>query len=111
VEPDRLYPVCRIAMTVVILGLFPVSFAFLRRLRLKHSATWSHLGKPALFDSVSIKNQRAVRQFVVSGACRDLGDPTLDRLATVLKWGTRLGLALLAGCFVLYILNQPSAGR
>jgi len=91
---------------IVLAGIgFALSFAFLRRLRLRHADTWIRLGSPTLFMNSSIQNQTATMRFVWSGGSRTLGDPTLVRLVNLLR-GLTVVYLLVFACSIGLMLSR-----
>ncbi len=79
-----------------VLGL-AIGRAFYQRLRRHHPETWEKLGSPTLFWNQSPKVQVAVSRFLWKSSYRQLEDPVLNRLASLLRC---LGV-LLVGLFVM----------
>jgi hypothetical protein len=104
-DSSYLYFVFWIPLLVLGVGLLPVHFVFLKRLRVTHPSAWSGLGEPSLFHNNSIKNQSAVRQFIRSKAYLELHDPVLTKLAIALQWGGRIGIVLFVACLVAFFIN------
>lgn len=78
---------------------------FYHILRRRHREAWVQLGSPTLILNMSMANQRRVNRFLWGGAYRELGDPTLDRIALGAKiLGCVSVVLFLAG--VLIVLSR-----
>lgn len=87
---------------LVLMGIGAVLMVwFYRRLRTAHHPTWQKLGEPSLFLNASILIQRRVSKFLWLSEYKELGDTTLDRIASVSKVLAVVTLAVIVAMFVL----------
>jgi hypothetical protein len=88
---------------------FLLHWAFLRRLRVEHAATWRSLGKPSVVYYGSHLTGIRVMRFIRDRAYLKLGDPYLDGVCTayrlcVLAY-TAAFLGLLSGSTMLFVAS------
>jgi len=75
---ERLFMASAFVMLALALPGFFLHWAFLRRLRAAHNATWLSLGKPSVVYYGSRLTGAGVMRFLRDGAYKGLDDPYLD---------------------------------
>jgi hypothetical protein len=92
------------AAALVLMGLGAVLMKwFYRRLRTEHHEVWLSLGEPSLFLNASILVQQRVARFLWRSDYKELGDPTLNQIASVAKLLAVMTLVLIVAGFILTI--------
>ena len=82
-----------------------------RILRSRHSATYGRLGRPTLFLNNSPQNSLATIQFLLGGKFRQLNDPELKRLGTLMQFLFYAYCAVFIAFVVLFVSTMPSHAR
>ncbi len=81
--------------------------AVIRRLKKKHTFEWSEIGEPPPLRSMSLLSFQPARDFLASGAYRDLADERLDRLVQLKRQAFRLALVSYIAIIVIrFILRH-----